>query len=127
MMDPFQKVEAPPEEEIQYFKEKVQRWLHVDLQISELEKQIKDLKKVRNKELEPEITEFMTKYHVSDLNTAQGKLRCQEKKTKEGINKHNIRKNLSTYFEDTDKLDDVIKNICENRDVKISYKLKKLR
>ena len=30
-MNPFQQI---PEEEINYFKEKVQRWLHVDEQIT---------------------------------------------------------------------------------------------
>ena len=40
-----------PETEVQFFKEKVQRWLHVDTQITGLEKQIRELKKVRNKEM----------------------------------------------------------------------------
>ena len=52
IMNPFEKI---PPSEIQFFKEKVQRWLHVDNQITELEKQIRELKKVRNKELEPQI------------------------------------------------------------------------
>ena len=56
-MNPFEKI---PESEIQFFKEKVQRWMNVDQQIVDLENQIKELKKVRNKELEPEITKFMT-------------------------------------------------------------------
>ena len=72
-MNPFQ-ANTPPETEVQYFKEKVQRWLNVDKQIAELEKTLKELKKVRNKELEPEITKFMTKYNVTDLNTETGKL-----------------------------------------------------
>ena len=73
-MNPFQQI---PENEIQFFKEKVKHWLHVDEQINDLTAQIRNLKKVRNKELEPEITSFMTKYNVSDLNTGDGKLRCQ--------------------------------------------------
>ena len=40
-----------PESEIQFFKEKVKHWLNVDEQIDELQKQIKELKKVRDKEL----------------------------------------------------------------------------
>ena len=43
MNNPFESI---PQSEIQYFKEKVQRWLHVDTQITELEQQIKELKKV---------------------------------------------------------------------------------
>ena len=65
-----------PKEEIQFFKEKVTRWLHVDKQIDDLMKQVRDLKKVRDKELQPEITSFMVNNNVSDLNTENGKLRC---------------------------------------------------
>ena len=126
MMNPFQ-ANSPPETEVQYFKEKVQRWLNVDKQIAELEKTLKELKKVRNKELEPGITEFMTTYNVTDLNTETGKLRCQERKTKQGINKINIRQNLTQYFTNQDKLDEAIQTIWDKREVKVSYKLKKLK
>ena len=63
-------------------------------------KQVRDLKKVRDKELQPLITNFMVNNNVSDLNTENGKLRCQErkKKTKKGLNKHNIRDNLSQFL-----------------------------
>ena len=116
-----------PESEIQFFKEKVQRWLHVDNQISDLEKQIRELKKVRNKELEPEITSFMTKYNVSDLNTGNGKLKCQERKTKKGLNKNNIRENLSKYLTEQDKLDEAMNDLWANREITVSYKLKKIK
>ena len=123
-MNPFEQI---PETEIQFFKERVKRWLNVDQQICELEKQIRELKKVRNKELEPEITMFMTKNNVSDLNTENGKLRCQERKTKKGLNKINIRENLSQYLTDEEKLNQAMDTLWENREVKISYKLKKLK
>ena len=126
MNNPFQ-ANSPPETEVQYFKEKVQLWLNVDKQIAELEKTLKELKKVRNKELEPEITKFMTTYNVTDLNTDTGKLRCQERKTKQGINKINIRQNLTQYFTNQDKLDEAIQTIWDQREVKVSYKLKKLK
>ena len=90
-MNNMNTLEVIPQNEIQFFKEKVQRWLHVDTQISALEAQIRDLKKVRNKELEPEITGFMTKHNVTDLNTENGKLKCQERKVKKWINNNNIR------------------------------------
>ncbi len=124
IMNPFEKI---PENEIQFFKERVKRWLHVDQQISELEKQIKDLKKVRNKELEPEITLFMTKHNVTDLNTDNGKLRCQERKTKKGLNKNNIRENLSKYLTEQEKLDQAMNDLWTNREIKVSYKLQKIK
>ena len=121
--NPFKEI---PASEIQYFKEKVQRWLHVDSQIATLQNQIKELRKVKNKELEPEITEFMTNHNVLDLNTENGKLRCQEKKTKKGLTKQNIRENLSKLLEEPGKLDKAMEAI-EQRPVVISYKLKKLK
>tara|TARA_B100000214_G_scaffold154377_1_gene110645 strand:- start:1710 stop:2090 length:381 start_codon:yes stop_codon:yes gene_type:complete len=123
-MNPFEKI---PENEIQFFKEKVQRWLNVDTQIAQLESQIKELKKVRNKELEPQITTFMTQYNVTDLNTDNGKLKCQERKTKKGLNKNNIRENLSKYLTEQDKLDQAMDDLWKNREITISYKLKKIK
>jgi len=116
-----------PQAEIQFFKERVSRWLNVDSQIMDLQNQIKDLKKVRDKELEPQITKFMTTHKVSDLNTESGKLRCQEKKTKKGINRDNIRTNLSQYLTDQEKLDEAINKIWTEREITISYKLKKMK
>ena len=123
-MNPFEQI---PETEIQFFKERVKRWLNVDQQMCELEKQIKELKKVRNKELEPEITMFMTKHNVSDLNTDNGKLRCQERKTKKGLNKNNIRENLSKYLTEDEKLEQAMDDLWKNREVKITYKLQKVK
>lgn len=124
IMNPFEKI---PQNEINYFKEKVQRWVNIDKQIEVLEKQLKDLKKVRNKELEPEITKFMVDHNVKDLNTETGKLRCQERKTKKGINKVNIKQNLSKYLTEQDKLDEAINAIWLNREEVISYKIKKMK
>ena len=119
--------EQIPQNEIQFFKEKVQRWLHVDNQITQLEAQIRDLKKVRNKELEPEITGFMTKHNVSDLNTENGKLKCQERKTKKGLNKEFVKNNLSKYLVEEDKVDECMNDLWKNRPVTISYKLQKVK
>ena len=124
IMNPFEKI---PPSEIQFFKEKVQRWLHVDNQITELEKQIRELKKVRNKELEPEITKFMTKHNVTNLNTDNGMLKCQERKTKQGFNKNNIRQNLSAYLSDQEKLEQAVHDLCTNREIVVKYTLKKLK
>ena len=123
VMNPFEKI---PQGEIQFFKERVQRWVNVDKQISDLEEQIRELKKVRNKELEPEITGFMVKHNVTDLNTEGGKLRCKQKKTKQALNKDNIRQNL-TPFINGDKLDNAIESMWNNRPEKVSYQIQKVK
>ncbi len=120
-------VQEIPKEEIQYFKEKVTRWLLVDKQIDDLMKQIRDLKKVRDKELQPQITNFMVNNNVSDLNTENGKLRCQERKTKKGLNKHNIRDNLSQFLAEQDKLDEAVNKIMNEREIIIKHVIKKVK
>ena len=123
-MDNLQEI---PKEEIQYFKEKVTRWLLIDNQIAVLQTQMKDLKKVRDKELQPNITDFMVNHNVSDLNTENGKLRCQERKTKKGLNKHNIRDNLSKFLEEQDKLDEAVDKIMNEREIVVKHVLKKVK
>ena len=116
-----------PETDKQFFKEKVTRWLLVDKQITDLQTQMKDLKKVRDKELQPSITEFMVNNNVSDLNTENGKLRCQERKTKKGLNKHNIREYLSKFLEEQDKLDEAVSQIMNEREVIVKHVIKKVK
>ena len=118
--------EIPPNE-LQYFKEKVKHWLAIDKQVSDLENQIKDIKKVK-KELMPEITKFMVQYNISDLNTDSGKLRCSERKTKSSLNKNYIRIELEKVLgEKSDKIDSCMENILNNREIKTTYVLRKLK
>ena len=84
-----------PNHELEKFKKRVSQWLDLDEQILKLEKQARDLKKIRNKQLEPEITSFMRQFNISDLNTDNGKLKCNVRNTKKPLNKTNIRENLS--------------------------------
>ena len=114
-----------PNEELQGFKVKVGKWLELDEKISALEKQARELKKIRNKELEPEITGFMVKFNITDLNTNTGKLRCNERNTKKPINKINIRENLSKIIAESEKVDQAIDLIWTNREVVTTYKLTK--
>ena len=122
-MNPYEKI---PPAEIQFFKEKVQRWVKIDSQIMELESQLRELKKVRSKELEPQITTFMTQNNIADLNTENGKLRCKEKRTKQALNKNNIRLNLSKYLE-SEKIDSAIDDLWNNREEKVTYQIQKMK
>ena len=90
-------------------------------------KQVRDLKKVRDKELQPLITNFMVNNNVSDLNTENGKLRCQERKTKKGLNKHNIRDNLSQFLAEQDKLDEAVNKIMNEREIIVKHVIKKVK
>lgn len=108
------------------FKKNVKEWLELDNVIKEHEKRIRDLKKKRNKELEPLITKFMTDNNITDLNTNNGKIKCAERNTKKGLNKTNIRNNLSKFINDDIILDSAINEIVNNREIVTTYKLKVL-
>ena len=116
--------EIPPQE-LQEFKKRVGQWLELDEQISKLEKQARELKKLRNKKLEPEITSFMRQFNISDLNTGTGKLRCNVRNTKKTLNKINIRDNLSKVINDMDRVDQAMDLILNNREIVTTYKLTK--
>ena len=116
-----------PQTELTDFKEKVKHWLALDIQISEMETKIRELKKQRNKELEPQLTEFMVKFNISDLNTETGKIKCSARNTKKGLNKDNIRTNLSKVITDTSLVDEAMQKILNEREVTTTYKLTKVK
>ena len=72
------------------FKTQVKQWITIDEEILKYESKIKELKKLKKKILEPQITTFMINYNISDLNTDQGKIRCNERMRKKPLNKTNI-------------------------------------
>ena len=114
-----------PSQELQVFKTRVGQWLELDEKIASLERQARELKKIKNKQLEPEITGFMRKFNVNDINTNSGKLRCNERNTKKPLNKINIRENLSKIITDSERVDQAIDLIWSNREVVTTYKLTK--
>ena len=118
-------IQEIPKEELNDFKDKVGSWLELDEQISSMEKKIRELKKIKNKKLEPEITGFMVKFNISDLNTTNGKLKCNARNTKKPLNKINIRENLCKVIEDINSVDKAMELILNNREVVTTYKLTK--
>ena len=112
-----------PQDNLKEFKKDVKDWLDLNKEIAELDKKSRELKKERKK-LEPNITQFMTIYKVEELNTGSGKVKCCERNTKKGLNKHNIRDNLSTILDDELLIEKAMDKILDNRDVVTTYKLK---
>lgn len=116
-----------PKSELEQFKGRVKQWLDIDTEIALLEKKTRELKKIRNKQLEPEITKFMTTFNISDLNTDNGKLKCNQRNTKKPLNKANIRENLSQVINDINQVDQAMNLILNNREVVTTYKLVKTK
>ena len=116
-----------PKEEITFFKEQVTKWMTLDNQINELQCKMRDLKKIKTKEVEPKICDFMLKYKINDLNTENGKLRCHESKTKKGLNKHNIRDNLSKFINDNIVLEQAMSKILDEREIVVKHTIKRVK
>lgn len=114
-----------PKDQLECFKVNVKTWLSYDEKISVLQKEIKDLKRLKNKELEPKITQFMRSYNISDLNTESGKLRCNERNTRSSISKKTIKEGLEKVLS-SDKVNEAMDEIYLGRDVITSYKLSKV-
>ena len=112
-----------PQGDLQTFKEEVKTWIQLDNEIQEYEKKIKELKKRRNKELEPSITTFMVTHNISDLNTGGGKIKCTPRNTKQTLNKVYIEENLKKVIQDDNIIQQAMNNILNNREIKTTYKL----
>lgn len=107
------------------FKTKVKQWLAIDEEINKYESKIKDLKKHKKKVLEPEITSFMVEHNITNLNTENGLIKCNERKTKKGLNKHNIRENLTQVLNDESQIEQALQLIMNNREVVVKHVLTK--
>ena len=124
-IEPVTQPELPPKSDINEFKTKVKRWLTIDEEIATYEKKIKELKHLKNKQLEPQITGFMREYNIKDLNTENGKIRCNERKVKRALNRNNIQDNLTKVIHDDIVLEQAMNLIMNNREIKVTYKLTK--
>lgn len=107
------------------FKNKVKTWLSIDEEIASYETKIKELKKLKKKTLEPQITKFMVDYNISDLNTEKGKIKCNERNRKKPLNKTNIRENLSQVINDDTQIEQAMQLIMNNREIIKTYVLTK--
>ncbi|MAD57184.1 MAG: hypothetical protein CMK44_01245 [Porticoccus sp.] len=107
------------------FKIKVKQWLTIDEEINKYESKIKELKKHKKKVLEPEITSFMIEHNITNLNTENGLIKCNERKTKKGLNKHNIRENLGQVLNDESQIEQALQLIMNNREIVVKHVLTK--
>ena len=111
--------------DLEDFKTQVKTWLSIDEEIASYETKIKELKKLKKKTLEPQITKFMVDYNISDLNTEKGKIRCNERNRKKPLNKTNIRDNLSQVINDDSQIEQAMQLIMNNREIIKTYVLTK--
>ena len=110
-------------EELTEFKGKVKEWLELENKISVKSAELRELKKLKAKVIEPQIVTFMVSHNIGDLNTANGKIKCNERNTKKPLNKVNIRENLTKIFNDDIKIDQAMTLILQNRETVTKYTL----
>jgi hypothetical protein len=115
-----------PKDQLEHFKTNVKDWLEMDEKIKALEREVREMKKVRNKQLEPKITGFMRSYNISDLNTDSGKLRCNERNTKAPINKKSIQESLQKVLS-MEQATTAMDEIYLNRQVITKYTLSRVK
>ena len=116
-----------PSSELIHFKEQVKKWLTIDQQILELESKLRDLKKIRNKELEPQVTNFMVKFKINDLNTENGKIKCSTRNTKKGLTPKYIEEKLASTLENNELVEKAMGNILEDREIITKHILSKVK
>jgi len=119
-------LEEIPKDQLEHFKKNVRDWLEMDEKIKALEKEIREMKKIRNKQLEPKITGFMRSYNISDLNTESGKLRCNERNTKAPVNKKTIQESLQKVLS-MEQATTAMDEIYLNRQVITKYTLSRVK
>ena len=119
-------LEEIPKDQLDHFKTNVKDWLEMDEKIKALEKEVREMKKVRNKQLEPKITGFMRSYNISDLNTDSGKLRCNERNTKAPVNKKSIQESLQKVLS-MEQATTAMDEIYLNRQVITKYTLSRVK
>jgi len=115
-----------PKDQLEHFKTNVKDWLEMDEKIKALEREVREMKKVRNKQLEPKITGFMRSYNISDLNTDSGKLRCNERNTKAPVNKKSIQESLQKVLS-MEQATTAMDEIYLNRQVITKYTLSRVK
>ena len=116
-----------PSSELIHFKEQVKKWLTIDQQIAVLESKLRDLKKIRNKELEPQVTNFMVKFKINDLNTENGKIKCSTRNTKKGLTPKYIEEKLASTLENNELVEKAMGNILEDREIVTKHILSKVK
>ena len=112
-------------DELTEFKGRVKEWLELEEKLQKKTAELRDLKKLKAKVLEPQIVTFMVTHNIGDLNTNGGKIKCNERNTKKPLNKINIRDNLTKIFDDEIKIDQAMTLILQNRETVTKYTLTK--
>jgi hypothetical protein len=106
--------------------QKIKKWLEYESKITNLQKEIKELKKNKTV-LSNELKTIMKNKDLDCIDVNDGKILYTTTEVKKGINKKYLADVLTKYFDDGERAEQMCKFILENREtsVKENIKLKK--
>ena len=113
------------ETEINVLKNKVSKYLSIDDKIKKLTLELKEAKKEKLL-MSNDVLNLMSDYNIEDLNTKSGKLKYTISKTKKAVSKKDLLQKLSIFLKSSDKANDAMKFIYDNREVVEKVRLKRL-
>src|SRR3990172_1112432 len=102
--------------ELEHFRENVRKWVDFDNQIKASQKQIKNIKILKD-ELNKTILDFMKNHGIGDIQIADGSLKLCTSKRLNGIKKEYILTQLKETLGNPIKAEECTSNIFENRQV----------
>ena len=97
------------------FKENVRRWLELDDNLRKLREATKKYNNMK-KELTPQITDFMSRNEVSDINVNNGKLRCKTGTYKKPLSQKIMQQQLVNFFNNLEKGKQAAEYLLKNRE-----------
>lgn len=106
-------MELPPNASLEEFKAHVRTWMEIDGTIRKLQAAIRDRKQLK-KQLAEKILDFMARYNIEDLNTAQGKLRYHVSHVKPSLSKKAIKEKLAEAYPKARSADELVKEVFDN-------------
>tara|TARA_B100000029_G_scaffold352969_1_gene345567 strand:- start:48 stop:647 length:600 start_codon:yes stop_codon:yes gene_type:complete len=120
--------ELNEQEQLDFFKEAVKKYLKLDDEISKLNKAVKERRKQKNNLSETIITYLKSK-DISEINLQDRQLICGSSKRSSSLSKNNINSALEKYFQNSKEAKKVIDFIIAERTVvyKPKLKLKKIK
>ena len=108
--------------DVNILKKMVLKWIKLDDDIKEYNKEIKDFKSEKS-QLEEKILSFMNKNEQKEIPVKDGKIEKVKSETKEPINEEYIKKCLIKSFDNVELVDKLTSDIINNRLIKESYRL----
>ena len=103
--------------------EKIKKWLESESKINSLQKELKEIKKIK-KQLSIDLSEIMKSKQLECIDVSQGQILYTKQQTKKGINKKYLADILTKFYKDQDHAKEVCEYILENRESSIKENIR---